>query len=800
MNILASYNWIKEYLDTDLSPEEFAERTTAIGNSVERIDRLSRRFDKMVVGFVKHVKSHPNADKLKIAETDIGKEIVEIVCGGVNLKEEQRVVVGLPGAHVKWHGEGELVELAKTKIRGVESFGMICAVEEIGFDKLPHGEREIWDITDLTDEKPGTPIVKALDLDDVIFDIEVTTNRVDCMSVVGQAREGAAITGKGLKGLKGPKGLKGENEKISIEIKEPELCPKYTAILIENVKVGPSPWWLQKKLLFAGHRPINNVVDVTNYVLHEYGQPTHAFDADKLEDNSIIVRKAKNGETIKALNGNTYELKTDNLVIADAKNPVAVAGVMGAEETSTTENTTRVLIESATFDPSSVRRTARTLNLYSDSQLLFEKGLSTQATEPALLRAAELIAELTGGKIASTVLKEQAEVYKPKVFRFNPEKAKALMGIDVEEKIMLSILERLGFVMTKLGKEYHATVPYWRDHDIENSVDFVEEVARIYGYDNFPASLPSGKLTLVPEDPLLIWERRIKQILSGAGFTEAYSFAFLSEDQLTKFDLSAKFAVKIKNPLSVDQSFLRPSLIPSMITTIEQNQHRFPQADLFEIAPVYILKKGDLPDEPLHLLMACYGKDGQELFLRAKGALERLMREVGIDDWSLKRVRDPSDYIARYHDGRVAGISVGKNQVGEIGQISDRLTKEFGLDVDCVLVDIRGNEFFYACNSIKSFKPIPQFPEVKRDLAFVLDEKIEYEKIEEKLKKSSPLIEVIELFDVYRGKGVEEGKKSLAIHLSFRSDERTLESKEVDEEVEKIRVVLKDEFRAILRS
>jgi phenylalanyl-tRNA synthetase beta chain len=797
MNILASYNWIKEYLDTNFSPEEFARKTTAIGNSIERIDKLSERFEKIVVGFVKEVKPHPNADKLKIAMTDIGKETVEIVCGGVNLSQGQRVVVGLPGAKVKWHGEGDLVELVKTKIRGVESHGMICAVEEIGFEKLPHGEHEIWDISELTDAKPGTSIVKALELDDVVFDIEVTSNRVDCMSIIGQAREGAAVTGEGLKGPKGPRGPRGRDKKFTIDVKEPELCPKYSVILIENVKVAPSPWWLQKRLLLAGHRPINNVVDITNYVLHEYGQPLHAFDADKLDGEKIIVRKAKKGEKMKALDGKDYEFSHDMLVIADAKKPVAIAGVMGGEETATTENTTRVLIESATFDPVSVRRTARALNLYSDSQLLFEKGLSTESTEPALARAIELIVELTGGNVASSMMTEQAKPYEPRVFPFDPQKAQTLMGIKMEEKKMVEILERLGFVVEP---NHSIAVPYWRDHDIEASVDFIEEIARVYGYENFPSVFPAGEIQLIQEDQAIKFQRRTKEILKGAGFTEVYSYSFISEKQHTAYGLKKDDAVVLRNPLSSEFEFMRPSLVPSMLTAIEQNQHHFPEADLFEIAPVYLPKKGDLPDEPLNLIMACYGKDGRELFLRAKGALERLMRELGINDWSVERSRDPSDYIAHYHDGRLASIYIGKSCVGEIGQVSDRFVKIFGLDVTCVLIDIREPEFFLKCTSIKSFKPISQFPEVKRDLAFVLDERTEYETIIEKLEKTSTLLERIELFDVYRGKSVDEGKKSLAIHLSFRSNERTLESKEVDQEVEKIRYVLKEEFHAILRS
>ncbi|MBI5369699.1 phenylalanine--tRNA ligase subunit beta [Candidatus Uhrbacteria bacterium] len=792
MNILASYNWIKEYLDTDLSAEDFARKTTAAGNSVEHMDRVADRFANMIVGFVKEVKPHPNADKLQIAQTDIGKETVEIVCGGVNLTEGMRVIVGLPGARVKWHGEGELVELVKTKIRGVESHGMICAVEEIGFEKLATGKKDIWNITALTDAKPGTPIVQALELDEVIFDIEVTSNRPDCRSIIGQAREGAAVTSsvfvKPALVVKGSRGDCGWN----IEVKEPVLCPKYSAVLVDNIKVGPSPWWLQKKLLLAGYRPINNVVDITNVVLHEYGQPLHAFDADKLYGEKIVVRKAKKQEKFLALDGKDYELSSEMLVIADAKNAVAVAGVMGGEFTGTTEQTTRVLIESATFDSLSVRRTARALNLYSDSQLLFEKGLSVEATGPALERAIELLGQVAGGNLVSDVMVQEAKPYEPRMFPFDPSSANRLMGLELSEAEMREILERLGFE----AKGDQFIVPYWRDRDIENSVDFVEEIARVYGYDRFPSVLPSGDLSLNRQVPALVWTLRAKTLLSGMGLSEVYSYSFVSESQLERFGVSPKGAVLLRNPLSAEFAYMRPSLIPSLLTTIEQNQARFPVADFFELAPVYTPQKNGLPQETLRLVFGVYGKDGRQAFLRAKGFVQRFFRQTGLGEVVLKRLEKST----AFHLGRSATVVHDKHEVGTIGQVSQAMAKMFGLDVQAVVVDLDFEKLVEKFTLSKSYKTIPQFPSVKRDLAFVVSERVEYASVVEHLAKVSPLFESVELFDVYRGQGVEEGKKSLALHFSFRSDERTLESKEVDAELETFRTVLQNEFGAMMRS
>ncbi len=792
MNILASYNWIKEYLDTDLSPEKFAELTTAAGNSVETSDYLAKKFDRMVVGLVKEIKSHPDADLLKVVSTDVGSSVAQIVCGGVNLEEGMLVAVALSGAKVKWHGEGDLVELKDTKIRGVKSEGMICAAEEIGFEKLEQGEKEIWNISDLTDSAPGTGLAKALDLDDVIFDIEVTTNRPDCKSIIGQAREGGAVLESPFTWKSSKISEKKGTEGFSLEVKDERLCSKYLGILLENVQVKASPWWLQKKLLLSGFKPINNLVDITNYILHEYGQPLHTFDADKLAGQKVVVRKAKQGEKFLALDGNEYELSKEQLVIADEKRVVAVAGVMGGEETGTTEETTRVFIECATFDPVSVRRTSRALNLYSDSQLLFEKGLSTESTLPALARAVELIEELAGGKVTTEIFKHETSDYEALSFPFDPDAANRLMGIELSFKEMKGILERLGFTV----KKDSVNVPYWRDHDIEASVDFVEEIARIYGYDKFPAQLPGGELSLVKQDPGLVWERKIKSFLAGAGFTEAYSFAFLSKQQLDGYLIESNDAIKLKNPLSMDQEYMRPSLVPSMLTSIEENQKRFTEARLFEIAPVYIPKKDDKPDEPYRLVLGLYGKDPQALFFEAKGSLERMLRESGVREWSFDRNTDERFW----HAGRSARILVEGKSVGVIGQVSRRVASSFGLDVGAVLVEVDVDGLLGDFNIVKSFVPIAQFPEVKRDIAFVLDERVEFGDVETVVRVASELLRDVDLFDVYQGKGVEEGKKSMAMHLSFRSDDRTLDAVEIDSQMESIVSVLDKEFSATIRS
>lgn len=799
MNILASYNWIKKYLKTDLSAEEFARRTTSAGNGVEHMHDLARAYEHMVVGLVVTVKAHPNANKLRIAEVDIGDRKVEIVCGGANLAEGQRVVAALPGSMVRWHGEGDLVEIKETELRGVASYGMICAAAEIGFEKLPQGDHDIWDISEIAkDARPGTPVAQALGLDDVIMDIEVTTNRPDAKAIVGQAREGAAATGAAFTWKSGKVPVaKGEKRPLRIHVEDTQLCTKYEAVRLEGVTVGPSPWWMQRDLLLAGMKPINNVVDATNYVLHELGQPLHAFDADTLAGAAeLSVRRAHTGEKIVALDGKEYELTEKMLVIADTERPVAIAGVMGGLASGTTAQTTNVIIEAATFDPVSIRRTARALNLYSDSSQLFERGLSTEATSAALARVVELILETAGGRVASDVWTHRSAPYKPLRFPFNPAEASALIGVEIDAKKQLEMLEHLGFTPVKNGKAFEVEVPYWRDHDIEDRRDFVEEIARLFGYENVPSRLPDGELPAFAIDPVLALERRVKELMRAAGATESYAYAFVSSQQLERYELPVEAAVRLNNPLSSDQEYMRPSLVPSMLTAIEENQVSFPQDVVFEVAPVYLPSSTDIPEHRLMLTLAVYEKDGVAAFARAKGALERLMRELGVRTWMLDRAEVPP----QFHAGRSARVVVDGVNMGMLGEITPEITKAFGVDVRPVILELNLEALVAHTHATKSYHPIPLFQDVKRDLALVVADRVEYGTVETLMRRASTLVASVELFDVYRGKGVEQGKKSLAMHLSFRAADKTLSAEKVDGEMKKIEEAAAKEVGAEVRA
>lgn len=786
MNNLASYQWLKEFVHTTASPEEFARELSLRSMSVEKVDSLAEKFAHMVVGLVNEVKAHPNANKLRIAVADVGTQIVEVVCGGSNLAEGMRVFVAMPGAKVRWHGEGDLVELKETEIRGVKSIGMICAPAEVGFEALQGGEHEIWDLSAITNAAPGTPIAEALGLDDVLFDVEITTNRPDAMGRVGLAREAAAALDAEF-AWHPPALQRGAAAKPLAVTVEDQRCERYMAVVVDGVTVGPSPWWLQKRLLLAGVRPINTIVDITNYVLLEHAQPMHAFDYDELRGAAIRVRAAK-GESLRALDGKEYALNGE-MVIADAERPVAIAGIMGGEESGTTAKTRTVVFEAATFDPVVIRRTARAVNCYSDSQLLFEKGLSTEALPAALARAVQLAQEIAGGSVASEIVDVRRSAYHPLAFPFQPDRIRAKIGVDVSDAQMLRILTTLGFAIA--GNE--ATVPYWRDHDIEGAVDIAEEVARMYGYHNMPSVLPTGAPPTTPEEPSLRWERWWKRALAAAGYDEFFSYSFVSLDDLRRYGDDERTAVVLLNPLASDQSHMRTSLMPSLLRAIEQNQAHTAAAHFFELSRTYTATNG-IPVERMQLVFGEYGYDDAEAaFMRLRGALETLAVRCGIAV-TLSRATD-----ARWHPSRTAEVQVDGVAVGMVGEAAPAIVDAFGIDRRVMTVVLDFETLVPMLQLTHRYAPVGEFPAVCRDVSVLLDEKCTFARLAETVTATSPLITNVRLVDVYRGNGVDEGKKSVTISLTLQAD-RTLTSEEIDAVLAGVRDSLATQLSGILRS
>lgn len=801
MNLLVSYKWLKEYVKLKQTPQEFAARLSLSGPSVERIYPQGASLEKVVVGKIMKVKPHPNADKLRVVETDLGAMTKDIVCGGSNLEEGMLVAVALPGAWVKWHGEGEPVEIKEAALRGVASYGMICGADEIGLvDMFPkQGEKEIVDLTSLK-ARAGTPLAEVLKMDDVVFDVEVTSNRPDAYCMLGMALESSAILNVPLtwKEPKMPKAKAGAKmEALSVDLKAKKLCPRYQAVVMRNAKVGESPAWMKERLASAGVRPINNLVDITNYVRLELGQPMHVFDYAKLSGKKIVVRESAKGEKMKALDGNDYALKAGQLVIADAEKPMAVAGVMGGEDSGATDKTTSVVFESATFDPVSVRRTARDLNLHSDSSKLYEKGLSTELTTMALRRAAELAAELCGAEVASKVVDAHASAYKPLVFPFRPAVAAKLIGVDIAAKEMKRILVDLGFKVAGTSAKWKVVVPFWRDHDIEGERDLVEEVARVHGYDNLPSVIPEGKLPLAEADKALVWEDRAKRLLKAWGHVELMTYSFISKELAAKSDCGVSDMLRVNNPLSEEYEFMRDRLVGSVLDVIAKNQEEAVAGRCFELANVYIPRKGDLPIETPRLMIASWSRDedGRDT-LAVKGIVEALLEEFGIR--GAKIVRGEGNAV--WHPGRSATIEVGGEMLGGFGEFHPDYLKRFGIERRVAGVSLDFAMLASLAREAKFYSPIPEFPRVKRDLAFVVGRHSEHAAIVEKLRNADPMLKEAELFDVYEGKNLGEGKKSMAYHLEFGVDDRTLKAEEVDGVMEQLRARLKEAFGAEIRS
>lgn len=803
MNLLTSYRWLRDYLVCDLPVEEFAARLSLSGPAIEKIIPRDAALKNIVVAKILSVEPHPQADRLRVLKVDVGSvEPLTIVCGGSNLAVDQFVVVALVGASVKWHGEGEPVILELTKIRGIESQGMVCGADEIGLaEAFPKGEeKEILDLANHLPPAnlvPGRPLAEALDLaGDYLMDIEVTTNRSDAMSIVGLAREAWAILKTPFKAPDPAEITQtGKGDALQVSVEDKQRCLRYMAVKLEGVTVGESPWWMKERLLSAGLRPINSVVDITNYVMLELGQPLHAFDADKLVGDFIRVRGAKAGEAFKALDGKDYKLESGMLVIADDTNPIAIAGVMGGELSGVRQETKNVIFEAASFDSVAVRRTARALSLYSDAQSLFEKGLSTEAPPLALARAVELCLTLAGGAVASPVSDSKTEEYKHKQYSISLQQVRSLIGVDLPTEEMVGTLERLGFTVDISDDRLTATVPWWRDHDIEDGRDLVEEIARVHGYANLPSVFPAG-ISIRPSEPMLDVEDKCRTILQGAGYTDVYSYAFVSAEQVTKTGCTLEEPLRLLNPLAADLEYMRLSLLPGMLQVIVENQERLADSRYMEVANVFIRQSEGLPEERPMLLAAVSGDES--VWKQAKGVAETLLQQFGLSSLEWKPIN--ADSRSQWHPGRSARILVDGTEIGRVGELHPIMAEAWKLNQGLGLCEIDLITLQKVTRSTVAYKPLPAFPSSKRDLAFTIDREITVEQIKGLITSASTLPVTVEWFDTYVGKGVEEGKKSLAFHLIFQEQTRTLSSEEVETQLKTITETLSEELGAVVRT
>ena len=792
MNLSVSYNWLKEYVKIDKPVDDFVEEFSLKSQTIDRAEPTKPRFKGVVTAKILDIQKHPNADKLKLVKVDAGKAKPTVVCGASNIKAGQIIPLASVGAKVlDPESEGRTFTIKKAKIRDAESNGMLCSQKELGIGNDHEG------IMILPDKTPiGKPLEEILDLDDYLLEIEVTSNRPDAMSVIGLAREAAAALGvKDKIKIPQPKlDIKGEEIPLSVEVKESGLCPRYNAVVMTDVKVGPSPLWLQIRLIMAGMRPINNLVDITNYLILEYGRPMHVFDYSKLKDQKIIVRKAKKGEKILALDGKTYKLTSDHLAIADSKSLVAVGGVMGGELSATTNKTKTIVLECAAFDPVLIRKTARELNLHSDSSDLFEKGLHPETTFVGMLRAIELTQKLAFGKVASPIIDVYAEDYKPNRIKFDTASVKRYLGVEIPIEEIKKILESLGFEVTGT-KILNVAVPYWRAYDVEFDHDLIEEVARIYGYHNLPTQLPQGEIPIQDEDPVLFWENNVKDILSGLGFTESYNYSFVSKDLLQKIKFPVNEAVKIYNPLNEDMEYMRTTLLGQVLHNVSDNIKNFPSQKIFELSNIYLPTQDDkLPNERPKLTGAIVGN--QNTFLQAKGVVEFLLKKLGISGYKLE-LTDPKCPL--WEKGHCLDIYKGKKFLGQFGLVKQNILEKFNIKQPVALFDLDFQVLVKLATTVKTFQAIPEFPSVTRDLAIVVDQKLNWQEVRDLVNRADRLIVRVEYLSTFFDSTLGKDKKSLALRMIFRSSDRTLKSEEVDGIVKKVTKKLEKSFEAKLR-
>jgi len=823
--MLISYNWLRQFVDLpdSLAPEDVALKLTMSTVEVEGVQRQGTGLNGIVVGKVVSVEKHPNADKLKVCKVDDGSNEVQVVCGGSNVREGMLVAFAKLGAKIKWHGDGELVEMKEAEIRGVKSFGMICASTEIGLgERFPlRDEKEILDVTHLTPAPLlgkergviGMPLAKVLGLDDVVFEIDnkSITNRPDLWGHYGIAREVAALYKKPLKEykVKEIKKLNNKEIKLKINIEDKENCLRYMGAIVGGIKIAQSPKWMQDKLITCGVRPINNIVDITNYVTLELGRPSHAFDRRDMKNDTIIVRRAKQGEKFTTLDGQERTMTDQMCMVCDAERAVDLGGIMGGLNSEIKEDTTEIILELANFNPANIRRTANALSLRTEAAVRFEKGLPSYLAEEGMWRIINLIQELIpSARLLSKVVDMNYQKERARKIELPMEFLDKKIGIKIGKKTAVDILQRLGFLVKEKKDVLSVTVPLWRPvKDISIPEDLVEEVARIYGYDNIKTELPMFPITPPEKNHLRLLERKIKNLLSlEHGFTEVYNYSFVSPATLEKLEMPLESFVELDNPVAKDRPYLRHNLWTGLSETLEKNLHQFASVKIFEIGKVFIKDKsgmrakanGDelLPYQPTYLGLAYAEKGVETPFYTISEAVTSVLNKLGCGVELKPAEHELGKFI---HAGRQAQILVNGVCVGAVSELSPLYEERLGIDARAVFAELDLDLLLPLIKDNIQYHKISQYPSVVRDIAFVVDKKVAHKSIINALYTVNPLIREVELFDSFEGKNIGEGKKSLAYHITYRSDEKTLETKEVDVVHENVVQLLKSEFTAEIR-
>lgn len=799
----ASREWLNEYADINISTKELGDLLTMTGSKVEVIEEKGKDIKNVVVGKILEIEKHPNADKLVVTKVDVGNEIIQIVTGADNIKVNDIVPIAKDGAHLP-----NDVKIKKGKLRDIESNGMMCSVGELGLNladypnQIEHGIM----ILDKKYEKDlGKDIVGILNLREDIIEFEITPNRPDCLSIEGLGRETAVTLGQDFKNIhKHLDEIKEENKKelkgLSVEILAPDLCYRYVARVVKNVKIGPSPNWLVRRLRACGIRPINNIVDITNYVMLELGQPMHAFDINNIDSKHICVRRAIEGEKIITLDGQERVLDSDTLVIADNKKVVAIAGVMGGQNSEIEETTTTIVFESACFKGGSVRKSAKRLNLRTESSARFEKGLSPENSLRAVNRAIELVEQLAIGEKVEGVIDIYPTKQEIKEVEFDYENINRFLGLNIKRDEMINIFEKLDFKI-----EGNRVIPPYFRQDIEMEADLAEEVLRFYGYDKLKTSLIEAETTLGTKTKIQKITDEVKEFLVARGLSEISTYGFINPKDLDKINLESNnllrdYSIKIKNPLSEEYSIMRPTTIPSMLQILSINYYKKNKdVALFDISRTYKdinnqIKEGNVPIEEMILTIGIYGKEAD--FYILKGIIENVLEVAGI----LKYEFFAETKNTSYHPGRCSNICIGKDVIATLGEVHPIVSENYDIGEKVLLAEVSLTKLEKYSKQAKKYKAIPKYPAVERDIAIVVDENIAVSNIEKIInKKSRKVLEEIKLFDIYRNEKLGKNKKSIAYSLMFRDANKTLTDEEINPIMEEIVKALQAEVGANLR-
>ena len=792
-----SRKWLNEFVDLPLSEindRAFAEAMSISGSKVEVTEDLSQTMKNVKVGKVVAIERHPDSDHMWVCQIDIGDgKPVQICTGAQNVHEGDLVPAALDNSLLPGG-----IEIKAKPLRGVPSDGMLCSFKELGATQhdFPYAiENGILILQG--DYQPGDDMAEKMGLDDHVVEFEITPNRPDCLCMIGLARETAVTFGKELK-LHEPK-VEAKaggniNDLAKVIVEDGDLCQRYTARMVKNVKIAPSPEWMAERIRNAGMRPINNIVDITNYVMMEYGQPMHAFDFSCVDNGEIHVRRAKEGEVIRTLDGTERKLTPGMLCICDTEKPVAVAGVMGGENSEIVGDTDMVLFESACFSGPSVRRTATALGMRTDASSRFEKGLDPKNTEKAVERACELIEMLGAGEVMEGVIDVIPTPLKETTVKLEPKKINALLGTDIDAESMKKILTDLGFTME--GDIIH--VPSWRG-DVEHYSDIAEEVARFYGYNEIPTKFTGAISTCGGFSPVQQCERQVGEILRSLGLDEIITYSFISPTYYDKIRMPAdsplRDSLKILNPLGEDTSIMRTTVLPSMLEILTRNfNFRNKAAMLYEIGKIYLKKPDGLADEPKVVSIGMYGPDID--FFRLKGIVETL-----IDIVTGKAMRFEADKEnASYHPGRCAKVYIGNECVGTFGQIHPAVAENYGVDTELWCAELSFDALFANVRAMPVYTPLPKFPSVSRDIAVVCSSEIPVGSLTECIMENGgKFLKDCTLFDVYTGHHIAEGMKSVAFSLTMRAEDRTMTDEDADSTVKAVLAGLKEKYNAVMR-